>query len=176
MHSGNRQARGGVIAIVLAILAVLGLLMAGAVLCLVHNLRVEKSVSQSGKTVVIRTSMGSIRLHERAPADARRVWLPVYPGAALTARPGKMVDVQLDFGGSQKHFDVAAIEYSTHDSAGQVIEFYRKEFPTWSVISHHDGSVELKLSERGYKRFISIREAHGSTRFTLAQAGEGQVN
>jgi len=176
MDSGNRRVRGGVIAFVLAILAVLGLMMAGAVFCLVHNLRVEESVSQNGKTVVIRTSVGSLRLHERAHADARRVWLPVYPGAALTAKPGKMVDVQLDFGRSQKHFDLTATEYSTHDSAGQVIEFYRKEFPTCSVISHHDGSVELKLSERGYKRFISVREADGATRFTLAQAGEGQAN
>ncbi|MGC9971229.1 MAG: hypothetical protein ABSE56_11640 [Bryobacteraceae bacterium] len=175
MRGKRRQAGGIVAGIAIAILVLLGLLIAGAVL-LVHNIRVEESVSQGRKTVRIETPVGSMRLREQTRLDPKQLGLPVYPGATATSRPGKAVNLEFDFGGSEKHFDVAATEYSTTDPPEKVIEFYRKDLPQWVFTARHDGSVEIKYSEKGCQRIIAIQEEGGRTRITLAQAGEGQVN
>lgn len=175
MRGKRRQAGGIVAGIAIAILVLMGLLIAGAVL-VVHNIRVEESVSQGRKTVRVETPVGSMRLREQTRLDPKQLGLPVYPGATATSKPGKAVNLEFDFGGSEKHFDVAATEYSTTDPPEKVIEFYRKDLPQWTLRTSHDGSVEIKYSEKGCQRIIAIKDEGGRTRITLVEAGEAQVN
>lgn len=175
MRCNRRQAGGVVAGIAITILVLLGLLIAGAVL-FIHNIRVEESVSQGRKTVRLETPIGSLRLREQSRLDPRRLGLPVYPGATATSKPSKSVNLEFDFGGSEKQFNVVATEYSTTDPAEKVIEFYRKDLPQWVFTARHNGSVEIKYSEKGCQRIVAIHEEGGGTRITLAQAGEEQVN
>ncbi|MGA2327763.1 MAG: hypothetical protein ABSH05_15890 [Bryobacteraceae bacterium] len=175
MRGYRRQAGGIVAGIVIAILVVVGTLTAGAILFL-HNVRVEESVSPGGKTVRVETPVGSLRLRERARLNPRQLGLPVYPGATLAAKPGKAVDLELDFGGTFQRFDVLATEYSTADPAGKVIEFYRKNLPFATLRVHRDGSVEIKYSGHGCHCIVAIRDQGAGTRIALVQAGDGQVN
>jgi hypothetical protein len=175
MHAKRRQAGGIVAGIAIAILVLMGLLIAGAVL-VVHNIRVEESVSQGRKTVRVETPIGSMRLREQTRLDPKQLGLPVYPGATATSKPAKAVNLEFDFGGSEKQFDVVATEYSTTDPLEKVVEFYRKDLPQWVVTATHDGKVEIKYSEKGCQRIVAIHEEAGRTCITLAQAGEGQVN
>ena len=175
MRCNRRQAGGVVAGIAIAIVILMGLLVAGAVL-VVHNIRVEESVSQGRKTVRVETPLGSLRVREQARVDSRQPGLPVYPGATASAKSGKAVNVELDFGGSEKQWEVVAHEYTTADPAEKVIEFYHKDLPHWTVKTNRDGGVELKLSEKGSQRIVAVQDEGGRTRITLVEAGEAQVN
>jgi hypothetical protein len=175
VNSKRRRAGGVVAGIAIGILVLLGLLVAAAIL-FVRNIRVEESVSGGRKTVRVETPLGSLRVREYSTVSPRQLGLPVYPGAIASAEPGKAVDLEFDIAGGQKQFDVVASEYSTTDSVEKVIEFYRKDLPQWSVKINHNGGVEMKYSEKGCQRIVSIKDQGGLTRITLVEAGEAQAN
>jgi hypothetical protein len=136
---------------------------------------VEEVASRQGKTVHIETPAGSMRVHERSSADPRDLGLPIYPAAVIASGKGKMVNFEVDLGDGQKGMDVATAEYTTPDSVDKVAAFYRKELPRW-VFSAHNGHVEMRNFEEGYKRIVAIRDDGGRTRISLVQIGEPPAN
>lgn len=178
MQRGSRRAGGILTGLLMGFLALVVLLVAGALilgLFVARSVRVEEVPSREGKVVRVETPVGSMRIHEGSGAGIRHLGMPVYPGAAADSSKGKMVDFELNLGRDRKGFDVAAAEYSTTDPVADVADFYRKELPQW-ISSTRDGRIEMKYSEEGYQRIIVIRRRGGLTRISLIQAGEPQVN
>ncbi len=171
--------KGGVVAGVLTVLLSLVLLaVIGAVLCgwyIARNVRVEETRTGHGKTVKIETPVGSLHVQERRSADARELGVPAYPGARLSERDGKLVDLDFDFGNGRKQVGIRAADFITDDNVDKVLAYYRKELPHWIVANKRHG-FEMKYSEDGFKRFIHIREENGHTRIGIAQVAEDETN
>jgi len=172
----RRTQHGGVVSgVLIALLALIGLAIAGIVLgglYLAHNIQVEETRSERGKSVEVSTPFGSVRVHESGRLDPAKAGIPVYPGAAAEQREGKAVSFELDFGSEHKEVTIIGARYSTEDAVDKVVEFYRKELPHWIVAKKRHGWVQMEYSEQGYKRFVGIGERHGRTRIVLAQVGE----
>lgn len=178
MQFGSRQ-KGGVLAgLLIGLLVLIGLFIAGSVilgLFIARNVRVQETSSGEGKTVRIQTPVGSMRVREQSKADPRDFGLPVYPGAVAVSAKGKTVNFEVKLGDNEKGFDLVAADYATPDSVDKVAAFYRKELPRW-MVSSHEGHVEMRFSEEGYKRIIAIRNDGGRTRISLVQIGEPPEN
>ncbi len=82
------------------------------------------------------------------------MWIPVYPGARRNATDC----------------------YITCDRADQVLSFYRRELPNWSVIVHRDGLAALRLLDPSRRRTIEIEDSHGSTRVTFSDSDGEESN
>jgi hypothetical protein len=116
--------------------------------------------------------MGSLHVQERGATDPKALGVPAYPGARLSERDAKLVDLDFDFGENHKQFGIRSADFVTDDSVEKVLEFYRKELPHWIVATKRRGGFEMKYSEDGYKRFIHIREDNGHTHINIAQVSE----
>lgn len=171
-----RSQRGGVLSgVLIALLVLIGLAVAGVVLgglYLAHNIRVEESRSERGKSVEVSTPFGSVRVEESGRLDPAKAGIPVYPGATAEERKGKSVSLELDFGSEHKEVTIIGAHYTTSDPVEKVLEFYRKELPHWIVAKKRRGWVQMEYSEQGYKRFVGIGEQGSRTRIVLAQVGE----
>jgi hypothetical protein len=67
----------------------------------------------------------NLNAHANSHATAEKVGLPVYPGATIYKdKDDSSADLGLAFNGF--HFSLLAVKYVTGDSAGKVLEFYRK--------------------------------------------------
>lgn len=171
--------RGGVVAGVLTALLVLVVLaVAGAIFTawyVAHNVRIQETQTDRGKTVRIETPLGSMQVKEGHQADPKALGIPEYPGARPSERQGKRVNLDFDFGDAHKTVGIRAAEFVTDDSADKVVAWYRHELPHWIVASKRRG-FEMKYSEDGYKRFIAIREEDGHTHIGIAQVTDDGEN
>lgn len=171
--------KGGVVAAVLisvlvvAVLAVAALVFTGVFVA--RSVRVEKSSGEQGASVKIETPVGALRV-QKGTADPRRLDIPIYPGAALSAGDGKMAGLEWDFGNEHKEISVLAARYTTTDPASKVVEYYRRELPDWILSRKRNGHFRIEHTEGGYKRIIAIHERGGTTEIALASVGEPAAN
>jgi hypothetical protein len=175
----NRRRKGGILA---KVLLGLGLLFGMLIVCLIflcfyiaHNVHVEESNSRSGKTLRVDTPLGSVNMQDHGNTVPKDLGVPPYPGATPMPNGGKSVNLDLKLG-SETHYGVVVIEYTTPDSPEQVAGFYRKELPQWTVENRHGGRVQMTHLGNGCKRIVTIHGGFGHTRITMAQIGEPRVN
>ena len=79
-----------------------------------------------------------MELHANAKATAADVGLPVYPGATLYKDKDNDVSVDMGYTFGDSQFRLIAANYTTGDSADQVLSFYRKP------LSHYGDVLECK--------------------------------
>ena len=170
-----RRERGGVVANVLAGLFVAATLLLAGLFFLgwqfSKEVRVESRESEGGRTVHVKTPIGTIKVDSRERSDASLLGIPVYPKAELSRADAKSASVQLDLGDQHAGLNVAAAVYHTDDSVDQVRDFYKKEVPH-AIITRRG----IEYSEGGYKRIIVIERDGGRTRIALASFGEPASN
>jgi hypothetical protein len=175
--SDNHRRGGALAAIVLTVL-ILGMLTISALvatgLYVAHNIRMTDRTGRGETTV--ETPFGSVHVRESAAFDAKRMGVPVYPGAVRRRDRHKLASVHLDFGDAHKEFSVVAAEYRTYDSLDRVAEFYRNELPHWMFSQKRHGGMQLELTEGGYRKMVAIYEDEGETRIALASVGEPASN
>jgi hypothetical protein len=83
----------------------------------------------------------NLALHANSNVAASDIGLPDYPGAAPYKNPDdkdsdSAVDLGFSFG--SVHFVVKAARYNTHDSAAQVLAFYRKPLSHYGQVLECD--------------------------------------
>lgn len=175
--SHNHRHGGALAAIMLTVLIVGALFLAALVstgLYMAHNIRVTDGSGRHEAT--IETPFGGIHLRETAAFDARRMGVPVYPGAVRQRDRHKLASVHLDFGDAHKDLSVVAAEYRTYDSVDKVAEFYRHQLPHWMFSHEEHGGMQLELNAGGYRKMIAIYDDDGETRIALASMGEPASN
>jgi hypothetical protein len=176
-HRAHRQHGGALAAIMLTVLILGTLTIAGLVataLYVASNVRVAEGTRRREATV--ETPFGDVHVRESAAFDARRMGVPVYPGAVRRRDRHKLASVHLDFGDQHKEFSVVAAEYRTYDSVDKVVEFYHHQLPHWMFSHERHGGMQLELTEGGYRKMVAIYEDEGETRIALASMGEPASN
>jgi len=169
---------GGALAVILVIVVGVPLLMlAGLIwtgLYIAHNVRVTTSPQE--QSVQVETPFGSLQVKEDSLIDAKRMGVPIYPGATIEFGKRKLASLDLELGNMSKNLRIVAVEYTTPDSAERVRDFYRKKLPHWIFTEKDNGGWQMDYSEDGYKRIIAIEEQRGSTRIGVASIGEPASN
>jgi hypothetical protein len=170
----KRGEHGGVFGLLLVCLAAVAALAIFAFVHAVHGIgrefRVEHRETKNGDSVRVSTPVGSVRLQSHRALDITHLGIPVYPGAILEkGNRGASIELESD-NGSQELIVVAGV-YSTDDPVSAVREFYRKEMPHWILTK--DG---IELTEKGYKKIITITRKHGKTWIAVASLGEPAAN
>jgi hypothetical protein len=173
----NRR-RGGALAGILLVVLILGVLAVAALvstgLFIAHNVRVTEKTAHGETT--IETPFGTMRVRESPRFDAKRLGLPVYPGAVREEDSRKLASLHFDFGERHKEFAVMAAAYRTSDSVDRVTEFYRHELPHWLFSQKRHGGFQLEMTEGGRKKIVVIHEDGDETRIGLASVGEPASN
>lgn len=121
--SGRRE-RGGVLKVVLLILA--GLIVLAMVAAVFAFWMVRDFVQVDvGKGLEVQTPVGGLKI-ERAEDVARQLNLPLYTGAEALA-PGVRMRMQVDDDGKPEGFDLAAAKFFTNDAFERVDDWYRSQ-------------------------------------------------
>ena len=152
-------------AVVLVCLAVI------AVTYVVPKIRVREQNSGNLEHVRVETPFGSVRVDAgkgSAPDDGS---VPIYPGAKRERKGSGGANVDIDWGGGDKHISIGASEYTTADSVDQVRRWYRAQLPGWNT-----SDKEMVHIEGNLKRIVSIKERDGRTRIGIATIGEPAAN
>lgn len=135
----SRKAAFRVAALALAFLVVFAVFVLSAV--------TQDSKSPHDKKLDIRSSVGD--LHVGDDVDARKVGLPVYPGARLRTGTGKDGSDNLNLGISVESFGVKLViaKYESDDAPGKIIDFYRDKLKKYGKVlechtHEHGGDFE----------------------------------
>src|SRR5215472_13248621 len=166
--------RGGI----LGGLLIAGVVMAGiAVLCgiyVIRNVRVDEG-SRHGD-VSIDIPGGRFEIHGKEKIDPSALGIPVYHGATWTKDSGGATfEWVADNDNDSKGFSVAGGAYVTSDNVDKVLDYYKRQLPSWIVVQRHN-HTEFKLNEHGYQRIVAISEKNGETHIGLAAIGKPESN
>lgn len=118
----ERRERGGVLKVILLILAGLMVLTLAAVVFAYWMVRDFVQVDV-GQGLEVKTPLGGFRLEEVADVP-RAVNLPLYPGAALVDG-GVRIRMNIDKDEKPEGFDLTAGKFATDDSFERVDDWYR---------------------------------------------------
>jgi hypothetical protein len=157
---------GGIIAGLLcaAMALFLVLWLAGAIVT--RTVHVHSADGEHSTNVAIDTPAGPVNIRTGHQINASLDGVPVYPGAVR----GKDGRVSFD------NVDIAGGEFRTKDSVSQVVEFYRRQWPSLMIVSRHDDYVRCEYKDGGFRRIVSIEEDNGETRIGVATIGDRASN
>ncbi len=102
--------------------------------------------------------------------------VPVYPGAYREDDGGANIEWSSKDGRSDKNLYIIGGEFRTKDSVSQVVEFYRRQLPSFMIVSRRSGYVRFKYKDGGIQRIISIEEHGDETRIGVASIGDRASN
>jgi hypothetical protein len=170
--------RGGIVLQLIAAAAILCVIaVAGMAIFAARSIRVvTHDRGGNSAEVSIDTPAGHLSVHAHDNSEAGVPGIPVYPGAKPRKDSGGNASIQwTSERGDDRGFALSAASLVTSDSVDQVSEYYRKQFPNWTV-THKDGEVHLELQKGGYHRIISIEEENDGTHIGVATVGEPASN
>jgi hypothetical protein len=98
------------------------------------------------KKLDVRSSIGD--LHVGADADARKIGLPLYPGARLKSDDDSRNNANLSIFTEAFGFKLVVANYDSDDAPGKVIDFYRDKLKKYGKVlechsKKHGGDVEV---------------------------------
>jgi hypothetical protein len=144
--------RGGALKIVLLVLGGLLVLVVGLALVglmvLRHYVAVDVEHGPEGRKVEVSTPIGSFSV-EKAEDTARKLNLPVYPGARATEN-SVSVKMKGELEGERGMVDVSAAEFVTDDDFEKVDAWYRQQLgPEFKrQVGHLSGKPGERIGER----------------------------
>lgn len=169
--------RGGIIA---------GLLFAGVVVCIAmvvggivvtKTIRVRSHEGSGSEDIAIDTPGGRLNIRTRDDMNPALAGVPIYPGAwRVNGSGGANIEWNSADGRRDKGLYIIGGEFRTHDSAREVLDFYRRQLPNLLIVSERDRHTELEYREGGIKRIISITEKNDETRIGVASIGGRESN
>ncbi len=169
--------RGGIISGLLFAGLIVFLAVAVAGIFVTRSIHIRKIDGTNGTDVAIETPGGRLNIRARDRMNPAVVGVPVYPGAYRTKDGGGAnFEWSSSDGATDKSLYVVGGEYRTKDKVSDVVEYYRKQFPSLMIVSEKDRSTRLEYKEGGITRIISIRERDGETRIGVASIGGRESN
>jgi hypothetical protein len=168
-----RSRRGGIISTLIFICLIAGVAAVVCGIVVTKNIRIHTD----HHNLAIDTPGGHLDIHTHDGMDPALAGIPVYPGATRMSDSGGGANIEwtsADGGGDSLY--VMAGEYRTHDSARDVLDFYRRQLPNLLVISEKGRNTDLEYRKGGIRRIISIREKHDGTRIGVATIGGRESN
>jgi len=131
-----------------------GALMIGLALPLVAA--AQNTDSSQDKNFDVRSSVGD--LHIGADADARKIGLPLYPGARLKhddagSNDGNSNRVNMGVAMEAFGFQLVVANYDSDDAPGKVIDFYRDKLKKYGKVLEchtrkHGGDVDAHSDDK----------------------------
>ena len=114
----------------------------------------QKSDSDQDKAFDVRSTVGD--LHLGSDADARKIGLPVYPGARLKADDQNQNQANLSIFTEAFGFKLVIANYESDDAPGKIIDFYRDKLKKYGKVlechsQKHGGNVEVHDDEKDSK-------------------------
>jgi len=129
----------------------------------------QKSDSGQDKNLDIRSSVGD--LHVGSDADARKVGLPLYPGARVKADDDNQNKVNLGILTEAFGFKLVVANYESDDAPSKVVDFYRDKLRRYGKVLEchsrkHGGDVDVHDDDK---------DAHGSKELKCEGDNTGPV-
>jgi len=114
----------------------------------------QKSDSDQDKAFDVRSTVGD--LHLGSDADARKIGLPLYPGARLKADDQNQNQANLSIFTEAFGFKLVIANYESDDAPGKIIDFYRDKLKKYGKVlechsKKHGGDVEVHDDEKDSK-------------------------
>jgi len=114
----------------------------------------QKSDSDKDKAFDVRSTVGD--LHVGSDADARKIGLPLYPGARLKAEDENQSQANLSIFTEAFGFKLVIASYESDDAPGKVIDFYRDKLKKYGKVlechsQKHGGDVDVHDDEKDSK-------------------------
>ena len=114
----------------------------------------QKSDSDRDKAFDVRSTVGD--LHLGSDADARKIGLPLYPGARLKLDDEKQSQANLSIFTEAFGFKLVIANYESDDAAGKIIGFYRDKLKRYGKVlechsQKHGGDVDIHDDEKDSK-------------------------
>ena len=114
----------------------------------------QKSDSDQDKAFDVRSNVGD--LHLGSDADARKIGLPLYPGARLKADDQNQNQANLSIFTEAFGFKLVIANYESDDAPGKIIDFYRDKLKKYGKVlechsKKHGGDVEVHDDEKDSK-------------------------
>lgn len=169
----TRSRRGGIISALLFVCLIIGLAAVVGGIVVTKEIRVRTG----GHDLAIETPGGRLDIRTHETMDPALAGIPIYPGATRVSDSGGGANIEWrSADGDGDSLYVMAGEYRTHDSARDVLNFYRRQLPNLIVIKERDRDTDLEYRKGGIRRIISIREKHDGTRIGVATIGGRESN
>src|SRR6266436_3298800 len=114
----------------------------------------QKSDSDQDKAFDVRSTVGD--LHLGSDADARKIGLPLYPGARLKAEDENQSQANLSIFTEAFGFKLVIASYESDDAPGKVIDFYLDKLKKYDKVlechsQKHGGDVDVHDDEKDSK-------------------------
>jgi hypothetical protein len=114
----------------------------------------QKSDSDQDKAFDVRSTVGD--LHLGSDADARKIGLPLYPGARLKSDDENQSQANLSIFTEAFGFKLVIANYESDDAPGKIIDFYRDKLKKYGKVLEchsrkHGGDVDLHDDEKDSK-------------------------
>ena len=114
----------------------------------------QKSDSDQDKAFDVRSTVGD--LHLGSDADARKIGLPLYPGARLKLDDENQSQANLSIFTEAFGFKLVIASYESDDAPGKVIDFYRDKLKKYGKVlechsQKHGGDVDVHDDEKDSK-------------------------
>jgi len=172
MHSAGSR-RGGIISTLIFLCLIAGFAAVVGGIIVIKNVRIH-----GGRhNLAIETPGGRLDIRTHNTMNPALAGIPIYPGATQVSDSGGGAHIEwTSADGGDDSLYVIAGEYRTHDSAREVLDFYRRQLPSLIIISEKGRNTDLEYRQGGMRRIISIREKHDGTRIGVATIGGGESN
>ncbi len=140
----------------------------------------QKSDSDQDKAFDVRSTVGD--LHLGSDADARKIGLPLYPGARLKLDDEKQSQANLSIFTEAFGFKLVIANYESDDAAGKIIGFYRDKLKKYGKVlechsQKHGGDVDVqqrldlrlgvRLRPRQARRSLTRKSAFSAFPFAM---------
>jgi len=168
-----RSRRGGIISALIFACLIAGLAAIVGGIVVINNIRIHTS----HHNLAIETPGGRLDIYTHDTMDPALAGIPIYPGATRMPDSGGSANIEwTSADGDGDSLYVVGGEYRTHDSARDVLDFYRRQLPSLVVVKEKGRDTDLEYRKGGIRRIISIREKHDGTRIGVATIGGRESN
>ncbi len=120
----------------------------------------QKPDSGEDKKLDIRSSVGDV--HVGSDADARKIGLPLYPGARVRSDDHNRDNANLSIFTEAFGFKLVVANYDSDDAPGKVIDFYRDKLKKYGKVlechtQKHGGDVDVHADDKDSERSKELK-------------------
>src|SRR5260370_3675328 len=123
----------------------------------------QKSDSDQDKAFDVRSTVGD--LHLGSDADARKIGLPLYPGARLKLDDEKQSQANLSIFTEAFGFKLVIANYESDDAAGKIIGFYRDKLKKYGKV--------LECHSQKHARAVDIHDSQNDSKGSTELKSDG---
>jgi hypothetical protein len=122
---------------------------------------ITQTQTKSGNAIHVHTPIGTLDSEPQDKLDPRLAKVPVYPGALREDPASAQTVTRMDL--NHGVLEEVSSDYWTPDSADEVWQFYRRQFPDWPRNLDESVGKELIHSEPDGVRLIRVTRQNDRT-------------